>query len=83
MTELTEKDLQKLAKAGSEGAAAGEALRRNLQQVKVTRNAAKGEYIFTCPVRGEEWNDEEYPDIKARIQRRGNCPNCEDREEDK
>ncbi len=83
MTELTKKDLDKLAKTGLEGAAAGEALRRNLQRVKVTWNAAKGEYVFTCPVCGAEWNDDDYPDIKARIQRRGNCPNCEDREEPK
>lgn len=53
----------------------------NAIQLKVTWNACKGEYIFTCPECSAEWNDDDYPDIKARIKRRGNCPNCEDRKE--
>ncbi len=77
MAKLTKKELQKLAKRGLEGAAAGKALRIALW------NAATGEFVFPCPVCGEQWNAKERPDIKARIQRRGNCPNCEDREEDK
>lgn len=44
--------------------------------VKVTWNARKGEYVFTCPTCGEQWTDDEYPEIKAMIRKHGICPCC-------